>query len=68
MNFELYEGQEKIPAACQHWAYLSQSLPPLVLAFLLVPTVVQAQVSVSRPKIATVKSMTNGDIMCYVRH
>ena len=35
-------------------------------SFFTSPTVVQAQASVNRPKIATVKSMTNGDIMCYV--
>ena len=36
-------------------------------SFFTSPTVVQAQMLVSRPKIAMVRSMTNGDLMCYVK-
>ncbi len=45
---------------------LSVSVVSAGISFFTSPTAVQAREVVTKPRIATVKSMTNGDIMCYV--
>ncbi|MGI8500812.1 MAG: hypothetical protein ACR2LR_06690 [Hassallia sp.] len=45
---------------------LSVSVVSGGISFFTSPTAVQAREVVTKPSIATVKSMTNGDIMCYV--
>ena len=57
---------KKIPCRLSALGLSVSVFAALAGSFFTSPTVVQAQMVVSRPKIATVKSMTNGDIMCYV--